>query len=191
MDSAQSLAERIAQATPNDVILGMFFESSLDRFSLLKNPEDAQAVRASLGMKKTTGFFRYPVSDLLKLLDTICKRLPNDYGATIEDMGRAAVRSFFESPIGKTMLFIGGDSPFRLLSSAPAGYKACASFGERSYEKTGERSAVMSFRGELLGPAWPAGNISEAIQTVCKLTPKIEIVDANSAKTSFQARISW
>ncbi|MGQ0507308.1 MAG: TIGR02265 family protein [Myxococcaceae bacterium] len=192
MDTPKAIAQRIFKCTDRDLILGMFFESTLARISQLKGADEAAELRKQLGTRGSyTSFFRYPAKDILRLLEVGGQKVGMEFSAAIEDFGRQAVKNFFESPIGKTMLLIGGDSPARLISSSPAGYRACTSYGERTYQKTGERSASLRFTGEFLGPAWPSGNIKQAIETAYKISPKIEIAPRDQALMDFDILVSW
>ncbi|MGQ0508566.1 MAG: TIGR02265 family protein [Myxococcaceae bacterium] len=192
MDTSRTLALRIQRCTDRDVILGMFFETTLARYAELKSGAEVAALRKELSGKDSyTSFFRYPARDLLRLLEMTTHRLGSKFADYIEDFGRSAVKNFLDSPIGKTMLLVGGDSPNRLVASAPAGFRACTSYGERSYQKTGDRSGTLRFTGELLGPAWPTGNVKQAIEMVYKISPKVVIVPKSDDQSDFELQLSW
>lgn len=192
MDTRKRLLARKSEATQRDVLLGIFFESSLDHMADFLGIQKMEALRPR-SLRKVVSFFRYPVSDLMDLLDQSIKDGEGDaaFDEAVRQFGRAAVTFFFASPVGKTMAMLAGDSPQRLLSSAPSGFKAVTSFGERDYVKTGETSAILNFKGDLLGPAWECGVIEQAIIQLSEKTPKLEVKVLNETASDFSITVSW
>lgn len=192
MDTRKRLEARKSEATQRDVLLGIFFESSLDHMADILGIQQMEALRPR-SLRKVVSFFRYPVSDLLELLEQSVQGEMSDeaFDEAIRKFGRAAVTFFFASPVGKTMAMLAGDSPQRLLSSAPSGFKAVTTFGERNYVKTGETSAVLNFKGDLMGPAWECGVIEQAIAQLSQKTPKLEVQVLNEAASDFSIAVSW
>ncbi len=194
MDTANALKRRIAAATPKDVILGMFLESTLSVVEKDFGRAAADQVRDQvIARRSVVNFFRYPVTDLLQVLDYIAQKAPNElgYNKAIENAGSAAVRYFFDSPIGKTMILLAGANPHPLIASAPAGYKACVSFGQRDYEKVADREALVTFKSELLGPAWQVGVFRQALKSACNVEAKSEVIDQDETAMTFKVRITW
>lgn len=192
MDNRKQLQARISAASQRDVLLGIFFESTIDHMATILGVEKADAIRNKV-VKKVISFFRYPIADLLKLLDGTIPANATDaeFDRGVRDFGRAAVTFFFASPVGKTMTILAGDSPHRLLSSAPSGFKAVTTFGERSYTRLSDTSAQLTFTNDLLGPAWECGVVTEAMSQLCKLEPKLEVKPANENLTDFTILVSW
>jgi uncharacterized protein (TIGR02265 family) len=192
MDTRKRLEARKSEATQRDVLLGIFFESTLDHMADVMGIQKMEALRPR-SLRKVVSFFRYPVSDLLELLEQSIQGEANDaaFDEAVREYGRAAVTFFFASPVGKTMAMLAGDSPQRLLSSAPSGFKAVTTFGDRDYAKTGETSAVLTFKGDLLGPAWECGVIEQAIIQLTQKTPKVEVKVLNEAASDFSISVSW
>jgi uncharacterized protein (TIGR02265 family) len=192
MDTLVALKRRIELATQKDVLLGMFLESSLDNVAKVQGAERADAVRREVtGKKSVVSFFRYPVADLLKIIELGIPPGQSDFAAAVQDFGRAGVRYFFDSPVGKTMTMLASTNPHRLISSAASGYKAVSSFGERAYQNTGERSAQMVFKGDLLGPSWHHGVFVQALEAVCSVKPQIAVSDLDQAATDFILSVTW
>ena len=194
MDSRTLLAQRIDSATQKDVLLGIFFESSLDHVLRSRGQAALDAIRAEVFQKKNVvSFFRYPVADLLKMVDLSIPKSARDeeYDSAGQEFGRAAVRHFFDSPVGKTMSMLAGRNPHRLISSAPSGYKAVTSFGERTYVKIGERAAEVSFAKELLGPAWQVGVFKQALESVCEVKADITVRLSKESSAEFVLAVTW
>ncbi|HLT28465.1 MAG TPA: DUF2378 family protein [Myxococcaceae bacterium] len=192
MDTRKRLEARKNEATQRDVLLGIFFESTLEQMADVLGIQKMEELRPR-SLRKVVSFFRYPVSDLLELLEQSIQGEANDtaFDEAVRQYGRAAVTFFFASPVGKTMAMLAGDSPQRLLSSAPSGFKAVTTFGERDYAKTGENSAVLNFKGDLLGPAWECGVIEQAITQLNQKAPKLEVKVLNESASDFSISVSW
>jgi uncharacterized protein (TIGR02265 family) len=193
MDSPKRLQLRVAAATEKDTVLGLFIESTLMRMGALHGAAEAEALRAEVFGKRTVvSFFRYPVADLLRLVDLSNKRgKAGDYGQGVVEFGRAAVRTFFGSPVGKTMSLLAGSDAHRLLSSAPSAYSAVMSFGERAYENLGPRTARMRFQGDLIGPGWQSGVVAQALEVVAGATPRLTVDVQDAAAATFVIHADW
>jgi uncharacterized protein (TIGR02265 family) len=196
MDSLQQMNERARAARDDDVLLGMFFERVLDRVRETVNEASAQKLRAeTVGGKKFTAFFRYPVTDYLKLLGGAAseqsRALSIPWNQAVEEVARSQVSTLFESALGRTLLMMTGSDPQRLLTAAPGGYKSVVSFGERSYEKTGPRSGVLRYRRELLGPSFSQALNHQAITSACKVDLRVETKVLDSSGLDFDLLVSW
>ena len=151
-------------------------------------PELLAAARSTT--RALTSFFRYPVSETLKLLDAGASRAA-DYGSWFSDSGAEAVEVFFGSPIGRAMAFLGAPDPHRLLSSTPDGYRVCVSWGKRRYRKISKNEAVVEFRFDLLGPAWHAGSFEAGLRRACRVAPTVDLVSRDEAGMNFDLRSRW
>jgi uncharacterized protein (TIGR02265 family) len=195
MDTAEMMLLRMRAATEKDVLLGIFFDSSLAVLQRTLGEANTAAVRAEVfGTRNLVSFFRYPVSDLLRLVDVGAKRSKLGTRSHHElplEFGRSAAGTFFESQSGKMMAFLAGDKPHRLLSTAPSAYKAVTTFGERSYEKVAENAARMHFRGDLLGPSWQQGVVEQALKSMAHVTPRARVEVKNPSGTDFTVHVEW
>ncbi|WP_375768515.1 DUF2378 family protein [Archangium gephyra] len=195
MDTSEALQLRIRAATEKDVLLGMFFDSSMENLQRQLGHTEAEAIRKEVfGSRNIVSFFRYPVADLLKLADLGVKRSKSSsrsYNESIAEFGRAAVNYFFDSQAGKMMSFLSGDEPHRLMASSPAAYKAVTAFGERSYERVSPRSGRLICHGELLGAAWTQGVVEQALLKAAKVTARVRMEVKNPSASDFIAHVEW
>lgn len=192
-DTPEALEERLAGASQRQVVAGTFFLSTLQEIARLSSPDTADAARRlALGPARRTfePFYRYPVADLLRLMDAGAQLVGKDYSAVLEAFGRAATRAFLDSPVGRTLLVLGGKDPHRLLFTLASGHHSPASFGSRTYERTGARSAVLRYTHELLGPSWIAGSIAQAFQSIFGTRPALNVV-CSSTPGHFDLLVSW
>ncbi|MBL9037749.1 MAG: DUF2378 family protein [Archangium sp.] len=191
VDLVAALKQRLAMATQKDVIHGMFIENSITLVSQLRSPQFADEVRTKvIGGKKLVGFFRYPVVDLLKVME-IAVEGAEDPQKILEEFGANSVRIFFDSPVGRTMLLLASSDPHKLLFSAPAGFKASASFGERVYKKEAENAGTMVTTGDLLGPSWTVGVFRYALGVACNVKANVEVSHLEGPGLNYVARVSW
>lgn len=186
---------RIRAATEKDQLLGIFFDSSIENLERMLGPTEAKAVRTEvLGTRNIVSFFRYPLADLLKLVDLGLQRNKTGaqaYGEAISGFGRAAVNYFFDSQAGKMMSFLSGDEPHRLMASSPSAYKAVSTFGERTYERAGPRAGRLVCQGELLGPAWTKAVVEQALLKAAKTTIRSRVEVKNASGTDFTVHLEW
>lgn len=195
MDTSEALKLRIQAATEKDVLLGMFFDSSMANLQRQLGPTEAETVRRDVfGSRSIVSFFRYPVADLLTLVDAGIKRNKTSsrvYHDAIAEFGRAAVNYFFDSQAGKMMSFLSGDEPHRLMASSPAAYKAVTAFGERAYERVSPRSGRLVCHGELLGPSWTQGVVEQALLKAAKVHARLRVEVKNPTGTDFIIHLEW
>ena len=197
MDTPEAVRLRIQAASDKDQLVGVFVDSSLAYLRQELGAAVEQSIRTEVfGSRNVVTFFRYPVADLLKLVDLGAKRLvakgvPN-YHEALVGFGRMGVRHFFDSQAGKMLSFLAGDNPHRLLSTSPSGYKAVTSYGERVYEKGGERSARLHFRGDFTGPSWQLGIVQQALITGARVPdPRMRAEVKNPSASDFTIHAEW
>ncbi|HSP79753.1 MAG TPA: DUF2378 family protein [Myxococcaceae bacterium] len=193
LDTPAALSWRASQASQRDIVAGMFFNSTLGEIARKVGPAAAsRASHLALGMAERDfeHFYRYPVADLLRLMDVGARMVGGDYATSLTDFGRAAMQAFLDSPMGRTLLMLGGREPHRLLLTLASGNHGPASFGSRIYERTEERAAVICYTSELLGPNWLTGAIEQAFRRVFSLHPVIS-VSPGTAVGTFSLQIRW
>jgi uncharacterized protein (TIGR02265 family) len=196
MDTPEIVRTRIQAASEKDQLVGIFVDSSVAYLRQELGAAEADALRTEVfGSRSVVTFFRYPVADLLKLVDLGTRRLlakgAPSYHECLVGFGRMGVKYFFDSQAGKMLSFLAGDNPHRLLSTSPSGYKAVTTFGERTYEKAGERAARLHFRGDLTGPSWQQGIVEQALATATRVTPRVRAEVKNATGTDFTIHAEW
>lgn len=197
MDTPEAVRLRIQAASEKDQLVGVFVDSSLAHLRLELGEAQAEALRVEVfGSRSVVTFFRYPVADLLKLVDLGARRLlakgVPSYHEALVGFGRMGVRHFFDSQAGKMLSFLAGDNPHRLMSTSPSGYRAVTTYGERTYEKVGERSARLHFRGDFTGPSWQQGIVQQALITGARVpAPRMRAEVKNASASDFIIHAEW
>lgn len=179
LDTPSAVASRLGHASQRDVVAGMFFLSTLEEIGRLASPTVADtARRLALGTTRRSfePFYRYPVVELLRLMDMGAQLIGGDYATVLGRFGCAATQTFLDSPMGRTLLLLGGKEPHRLLFTLASGHHAPASFTTRTYERTSSHSAVIHYAAEMLGPSWSAGAIEQAFQAVFGFRPRVHVL---------------
>jgi uncharacterized protein (TIGR02265 family) len=197
MDTPEAVRLRIQAASDKDQLVGVFVDSSLAYLRQELGAAVEQSIRTEVfGSRSVVTFFRYPVADLLKLVDLGAKRLlakgVPSYHEALVAFGRMGVRHFFDSQAGKMLSFLAGDNAHRLLSTSPSGYKAVTTYGERVYEKVGERSARLHFRGDFTGPSWQQGVVEQALIMGARVpAPRLRAEVKNPSASDFTIHAEW
>ncbi len=195
MDSQALLARRMAEATPQDTMMGLFVETSLEYMSRTLDTQIVEGLRREIiGEKRLlTDSFRCPVLHLLKVVSRVVttQEIAVECSSLMEQLGRAAVLRFMDSHIGKAMAMIGRGRPNSLLESAPTAYMPVASFGERTYARLNEKSGLTTFTRDLLGPSWGAGVYKQVLETMCQVKAKVTVELRNESGSDFAIKVEW
>lgn len=166
---AQDLDKRLALATPDDTARGMFFNGALNAVRILGGDAAVEKCLAASTEKKFVDFFNYPVSGFLKLSFAGAQLMGPQLGgfdAMLRKMGTQATTDFLSSAAGKTLLLLAGDSPKRLVSNLPTGYRAAVSYGERSVEWQSDRAGRLLMKRDFMPPAYHEGVLQAVIEAL-------------------------
>jgi uncharacterized protein (TIGR02265 family) len=166
---AQDLEKRLSLSKPEDTARGLFFNGALGAVRVLGGEPAVELCLKASGEKKYVDFFSYPVSGFLRLAYTAASLMGPQLGgfdATLRRMGVQATTDFLSSAAGKTLLLLASDSPKRLVSNLPSGYRAAVSYGERSVEWTGERSGRFTMKRDFMPPAYHEGVMEAVIEAL-------------------------
>ncbi|MBK7154761.1 MAG: DUF2378 family protein [Sandaracinaceae bacterium] len=92
----------------------------------------------------------YPAGELLEHVAVAgaLLRSPQDVHAGMHEVGRDNALYFARSLLGRTMLRLLDEDPYRVLQQGVAGRRQSATYGRWRLERTGERSALMHFEQE-------------------------------------------
>ncbi|MGE6764017.1 DUF2378 family protein [Corallococcus interemptor] len=166
---AQDLEKRLALATPDDTARGMFFNGALNAVRILGGDAAVEKCLAAVQEKKFVDFFNYPVSGFLKLSFTGAQLMGPQLGgfdAMLRKMGTQATTDFLSSAAGKTLLLLAGDSPKRLVTNLPTGYRAAVSYGDRSVEWSSDRAGKLLMKRDFMPPAYHEGVLQAVIEAL-------------------------
>lgn len=195
MDSSVLLSRRIAEATPEDTIRGMFIEASLQYMARTLDPDVVQRARQeTFGDQTFTALFRYPVMGLLKVIMRVVKdpTLAVDCASLMEDLGRQMTFKFLDSTMGKTMLMLGRGNPHALLANLPTATRPLTSYAERTYERLGDRSALSTFKEDLMGPSFTLGIFRQGFESMGGVQdPKLTVSVLNESGSHYSIKSEW
>lgn len=173
---ATELERRLAEVTEADTSRGLNFNRLFD---LVRERAGAEAARRCDPRGKGTRYdlFAYPMREYLDAAFAAAELLGPGLGgadAFWEALGRRSVTGFLGSALGRAIFAVAGRDPRRLLSAAPAGYRAAASYGERSVEWLGERRARLVMRRDFMPPAFHRGVILAALEPSDARRPSVD-----------------
>ncbi|MBJ6766093.1 DUF2378 family protein [Myxococcaceae bacterium JPH2] len=164
---AKDLSMRLSLALKEDTARGLFFNGAVGAVRALGGDTAVDQCLGAAGEKKFVDFFNYPVAAFLRLAYTAAQLMGPQLGgfdATLRRMGTQATSDFLSSTAGKTLLLLAGDSPKRLVSNLPSGYRAAVSYGERSVEWTGERMGRFVMKRDFMPPSYHEGVLQAVIE---------------------------
>jgi len=162
------LQKRLAAATQGDTVRGLIFNAA---FAVIREQSGDAAAKDCDPVKTAsrTDFFNYPVTDFLKMAWAAAGKLEGKMGGSdkvLFAIGHRAGSGVLSSTLGKTLSKLSGQNPRSLLSSAPGGYRATVSYGERMVEWKGDRQCRLVFKRDFLVPPFHCGVLSGAIESV-------------------------
>lgn len=193
-DSLEAMYLRRRAARPQDMLVGLFFESTQGHLVELLGAEAARVARTRvMGPQQPVGFLRYPASYLLRLVELGAQPGLGREGfhQRVAGFGRAAARHFLTSPVGKALLVLGRRDPHRLLVGSASGYKAVTTFMSHTYERVGERAARLRYQGDLLGVGWTQGVIEQALWEGCGQQARVHFEALDGMGTRHVAHVEW
>lgn len=161
-----SLEERIAHATPDDTIKGMFFQRILDAVRDAGLDPRAITLEAAPMRLRYLAFYDYPVADYFRLVAATADALyPRE--AISEGFRRVAgadFTKFADSKVGGVMLAFTGDAVSTLAKSGPM-YKAVLKGSARVEARRTEEGVTISYRDyPALVETYPIGTIESTLR---------------------------
>ncbi|RKH42176.1 DUF2378 family protein [Corallococcus sicarius] len=169
-------AVRRMAATEHDTARGMFFLGVLESVRASLGEEAVATCRAATEMRRFVGFFNYPVSSFLQMVQVAARVLAPRWGGVDEalrQMGMQGTRGFLESAVGRTFLLLALGDTHKLVSNLPSGYRLAVSYGERTVEWKGPREAVFVMRRDFMPPPYHEGVLREVLTMVGARNPRI------------------
>jgi uncharacterized protein (TIGR02265 family) len=188
----QELERRMALATPQDTTRGLFFNGALAAVRGFGGESLAQRCLAAAGEKRLVDFFNYPVSKFLKLSLAASQALGGQLGgfeATQRRLGMQATRDFFSSMAGRTLLLLASGDAVRVLDNLPSGYRTAVSYGERTVEMTGPRSARVVMKRDFMLPAYNEGVLLAVLEAVHAPNARVTARPVGPLDTEYE--LSW
>ncbi len=185
------LAKRKAAASEKDTTRGLNYNTL---FALVREVL-GDGAPASLDPQRKgsrTDFFSYPITEYLEVAWDAADRMERKLGsvdAVFEELGRRTVTGFLSSIFGRTLFAIAGNDARRFVSAGPAGYKTAVSYGERSVEWAGERSARMIFRRDFMPPAFHRGVILAGLAASDAKNPRVEARETGFLDSVYE--VTW
>ena len=185
------LARRLAECKDSDTSRGLNFNRLFD---LVREHLGDEAARACdpQGKGSRIDFFSYPVSEYLQIAWYAADRLEPKLGsvdAVFQELGRRTVTGFLGSALGRTIFALAGRDPRRFVAAGPAGYRSAVSYGERTVEWRGPRSARMTFKRDFMPPVFHRAVIAAGLEASEAKNPRVEARATGLLDSEYE--ISW
>jgi uncharacterized protein (TIGR02265 family) len=195
-DTREALLQRIQRARPEDRIAGVFCESAFLAMSELLGREPAEKLRAATWpVWEWVAVARYPVVDLLRLVDATADRVAGrgelSYGQALEAIGEHMTRRVLQLPLIKAYrMSDSGNAHDRLAFSVKSAQFLC-SYGERRYESVGPTQGRLVFFRELLGPSLLLGIYKETVRNITSVRTTVSLEASWEPGLEFHLFFTW
>ncbi|WP_224372021.1 TIGR02265 family protein [Hyalangium versicolor] len=171
MDSSLNLQARLKRCRPAHLLMGLFFQGTLDHLERLIGSDVTGELRAQVRSteKPVLPVLFYPVGDYLKLLQLGAQALVErgrSFSAALDELGYGTAEALFASSMGQMLVVAAEKGPHEGFAELPAVLKMIAIFGAREYQRVDETHGRLSLRGELQGPSWSTGLLRAVLERV-------------------------
>jgi uncharacterized protein (TIGR02265 family) len=177
-EAERELERRLALATPEDSVRGMFFRSVVEVMRALENEEVVERCLRECGERRFVDFTCYPTGSFLRLLWTAAWLLKDGYGdfeGALLALGRRGAMDFFASSTGRPLQVLLGGDPKRLLDSLPMAYAVASSTGSgRCQVTSGEHMALVLLDRDFLPRPYVEGALMSALEVVGAREPWVK-----------------
>lgn len=186
-----TLAKLKAAATPQDTSRGLNYTTLFEFASRELGPSGPREVDPQ-GKGTRVDFFSYPITEYLDAAWNMAERLAPKFGsfdAVFFELGRRTVDGFLASVLGKTIFAMAGKDPRKIVAAGPGAFKSAVSYGERTVEFTGEKSARYVFKRDFMPQAFHRGVILAALAATDARNAKVIARDAEFMHSIYE--ITW
>lgn len=164
------LAQRLAAVTDADTTRGMFFLGVLDAVGFLGGQAAVTRCLERVGEQRDFSPTQtYPIGRFLKLAYVASQLLAEQFGgfeAAMRQIGTQATLDFLNSMFAREFVSQASGDPRKLLEMLHTGYRTALSFGERSVEWTGPRSARVLMKRSIMPVAYNEGVLRGGLEMV-------------------------
>jgi uncharacterized protein (TIGR02265 family) len=180
MDSTLNLQARMKRCRPAHLLMGVFFQGTLEHLERLIGSEVTDELRAQVKSTQTSlsPVLFYPASDYLRLLQLGAQALVvrgRSFPVAMEELGYGSAQALFASSMGKMLLAAAEKGPHEGFAEVPSVTKMIAHFGEREYQRVAEDRGRFIFRGALQGPSWTAGLLRAGLERIAGRAGTVEV----------------
>jgi uncharacterized protein (TIGR02265 family) len=197
MDSALNLQARLKRCRPAHVLMGLYFQGTLDHLERLIGGELTVELRSQVAttQKPLQTVLFYPVGDYLRLLQVGAQALVErgrSFPVAMEELGYGTAEALFSSSMGKMILVAAEKDPHEGLAEVPAVTKMISPFGGREYQRVADGHGRLVFRGEFTGPSWAAGLFRSGLERIAGSSSTVEVAaEAFVPYLDFTLELHW
>ncbi|WP_375770237.1 DUF2378 family protein [Archangium gephyra] len=192
LGSPQALELRLSLIPPGDTVRGYFFNCALEQLRLHGNDEALRRWTEAGGLAAATAFFKYPMTDLLRLLYHVAWALMDSAGSfeeALRRLGRWTAKEFLRNSVGRTMLLVAGRNLKLLADGLPTAYRTGWEHGRGSVTWTGVRHCLLSIHGNVVPYPYFEGVFLEVFQAAGAANLKVKGWQVGPAETRYA--LSW
>ncbi|WP_233262185.1 DUF2378 family protein [Vitiosangium sp. GDMCC 1.1324] len=186
------MEQRLALATPQDTVRGIFFISMLGVVRALDDDAAVERCLEACGERNFLEFFNYPVSIFIRLTYTAGQVLSTRYGSfdeALRQLGRRAMEDFLESAMGKTLKHLAGQDIRSLVSSIQGIYRMTMSYGERLVVWEGPTRGRLILKRNFIPRAYHEGGLRTTLDRMG--AQNVKVAGRQTGPLDSEYEFSW
>jgi uncharacterized protein (TIGR02265 family) len=166
-DLREDLEQRVALATPSDMVRGVYFLGTLEAVKGLVGEAGVRQCLAMGGEARFVEFFNYPVGPFLRMNEVAARLMAPGCGGWEEAqrrLGRRATVDMMRSAAGRALQLVSRGETRRLVGNLPSAYRAAVNYGERSVVWEGPNRSRVIMRRDFMPCAYQEGVLRAALE---------------------------
>jgi eukaryotic-like serine/threonine-protein kinase len=172
------LETRLSATGPEDTAQGVFFNAILNAVAERAGADAEPEVRSASSHRTFRDETAYDTSDFLRILWRAAEQLaPQLKSANVAfyELGAACMQSLLKSPDNPALLrAVQRKDPKALVPQLVSVLQRALQPGDRRVDELGPRAVTLSYRKDVLPPAFHAGMLSDALATASGQTAKVD-----------------
>ncbi len=188
----QEMEARLALATPQDTVRGLFFLSMLEVVRELADEATVERCLESTGERKFLEFFNYPASMLVRLTFTAGHELSARHGSfdeALRQLGQQAMVDFFASVMGRALMNLPGQDIRHVVSSIQTMYRMSTSYGERKVVWEGPMRGRLLLRRNFIPAPYHEGGLRTTLDKMG--APHVRVTGTQKGLLDSEYEFSW
>ena len=166
-DLREDLEQRVALATPSDMVRGVYFLGTLDAVRGLVGEAGVRQCLEVGGEARFVEFFNYPVANYLRMNEVAARVMGPECGGWAEAqrrLGRRATVDMMRSAAGRALQLVSRGETRQVVSTLPSAYRAAVNYGERTVAWEGPNRSRVIMRRDFMPCAYHEGVLRAALE---------------------------
>jgi uncharacterized protein (TIGR02265 family) len=188
----QEMEQRLALATPQDTVRGLFFKSMLEKVRVLDGETAARHCLMASGERHFVEFFNYPTSSLIRLTYAAGQVLGPRYGGfdrAVWLLGHQAMTDFLDSLMGRALKHLTGQDTRSLMISIQGIYRMTTSYGTRQLVWDGPTTGRLLLTRNFIPRAYHEGGLRATLDRMG--AQNVKLSGRQPSTLDYEFEFSW